>query len=445
MPNADPSILLVVGSGGREHALAWALARSDSVARIYLAPGNAGTTHEAKCRNVDLKDTDIERLVSFAIEIGAGMTVVGPEAPLSAGIVDRFRAAGLAVFGPTQAAARLESSKSWAREFMVRHDIPHPSFTATGDVETAKRAVAALSGQCVVKADGLAAGKGVSVCHGLGEGYAAVEAMMVERAFGASGDRVVVEECVEGHELSVMAVTDGHDYILIPPAQDHKALLDGDRGPNTGGMGAYIPTPFVTPELLAEVRQRIIEPAIAGMAAEDAPFTGCLFCGLMLTERGSVVLEFNGRFGDPETQVQLALLESDLAELVQQAVAGRLKDAQVRWATDRAAACVVLASAGYPSTSEAGRVIEGLDEAAQRPGVKILHAGTSIRNNEIVTTGGRALNVVCVQDTLAEAVRGAYAAIGPNGVHFEGMQYRTDIAAQALAQPNGFPPAGAGL
>jgi phosphoribosylamine--glycine ligase len=428
----DSSVFMVVGSGGREHALAWSVARSESVLRVYVAPGNGGTERERKCQNVAIDETDVDELLAFAAAQGVGLTIVGPEVPLGLGIVDRFRAAGLPIFGPTQAAARLETSKVWARQFMARHGIPQPESTVATDAAAARGAVEALDGQCVVKADGLAGGKGVFVCDSVAEGHAAIEAIMVARRFGAAGDHVLVEERVTGQELSVMVVSDGQSSFRVLPAQDHKALLDGNQGPNTGGMGAYVPAPFATAELLAEVRERILDPTIAGMAAEETPFTGCLYCGLMLTRRGPLVLEFNVRFGDPETQVQLPLLDSDLARVMRLAAEGRLEDVQVGWNMGRAAVCVVLASQGYPDKPLTGFVVHGLEEAEAMDGIRIFHAGTRRAEGEVVSSGGRVLDVVCVQDTLAEAVRGAYAAIGDAGVRFRGMHYRRDIGAQAL-------------
>jgi phosphoribosylamine--glycine ligase len=468
MPSPDLSNILVIGSGGREHALAWALARSDRVARVYVAPGNGGTAREPKVENVAIGEDDFDALTAFAREHQVGLTVVGPEKPLELGVVDAFRAAGLPVFGPTQAAARIESSKAWARDFMRRHGIPHPHFTVAEDLGAAGVAIRALGGRCVVKADGLAAGKGVVVCNTVDEALAAARGMLEGGVFGQAGTRVLIEERIEGPELSVMAITDGTGYALLPPAQDHKRLLDGDRGPNTGGMGAYAPAPIGTPELLAHVRETVIEPVLVGMRAEGHPFTGCLFCGLMLTDRGPMVIEFNGRFGDPETQVQLPLIASDFADLLRAAAVGDnvvggsdavghvagggFDESAIRLNADRAAVVVALASGGYPGQSESGRPIHGLDAAADVPGVKVFHAGTRIDapTGETMTAGGRVLGVVCVRETLAEAVSGAYAAIAEDvgeagvaasscetdqpGLWFAGMQYRRDIAGRALEE-----------
>ncbi len=424
--------VLVVGGGGREHALAWSLARSPRVTQVLLAPGNAGTAARPGCANVPVPDGGLEGLVALAQLRDVQLVVVGPEAPLAAGLADRLRAAGLAVFGPGAAAARLESSKAWARDFMARHDVPHPQFTVVTGLQEATRAVGALGGRCVVKADGLAAGKGVLMCDTEAEAVAAAQSMLVDGVFGPAGARLVVEERLEGPELSVMAITDGRRYTLLPPAQDHKRLLDGDAGPNTGGMGAYAPAPAGTEAVLAEVARRVIEPTLAGMAAEGTPYTGCLYCGLILTPRGPVVIEFNCRFGDPETQAQLPLVTADLAEVLLAAAAGDLGDWPARLPTDGVAACVVLASAGYPTRSTAGQTIHGLQAAAATPGLTVFHAGTRAEDGHVVTAGGRVLNVVCVGEDLPAAVAGAYAAIGPAGVHFDGMQHRTDIAHRAL-------------
>ncbi len=441
MTQLDPSVVLVVGSGGREHALVWALAKSERVSRILAAPGNAGTADEPKTSNVDVSDSDLDGLVNLARERGVGLVVVGPEDPLAAGIVDRFREAGIPVFGPSRAAARLESSKSWAREFMGRHRIPSPGFRVASTMDEAQEAIRATGGRCVIKADGLAAGKGVVVCSTEAEALAAAEDMLVAERFGEAGAQVLIEERCEGPELSVMALSDGQRYVLLPPAQDHKRLLAGDRGPNTGGMGAYAPAPIATPELMRQIEREVVERALAGMRRAGEPFTGCLFCGLMLTERGPVVIEFNARFGDPETQVQLPLLESDLYELLSACAKGTLDPKTVAFNADRSAVCVVLASDGYPLRSEKGREIQGIDAAEREPGVKVFHAGTALDGGgKTLSSGGRVLNVVCEQASLLAAVRGAYSAIddpdstpGPGGVSFEGMQYRLDIAYRAFA------------
>jgi phosphoribosylamine---glycine ligase len=431
MPVTDLTVL-VVGGGGREHALAWAIARSPSVASVHVAPGNGGTALEPKVRNVPLKDGDIEGLVRFARQEAIGLAVIGPEAPLGAGIVDAFRAQRLPVFGPTADAARLETSKVWARDFMARHDIPRPVFTATDDVATAERAVRELGGVCVVKADGLAAGKGVLVCGDVEEGLRAVQSVMVDRKFGTAGEQVLVEERLAGPELSVMVAGDGRSYVVFPPAQDFKRLHDGDEGPNTGGMGSYAPPPIATADVLDAVRRRVVEPTLEGMAAERAAFTGCLYCGLMLTDRGPVVIEYNVRFGDPETQAQLPLLGDDLVEVLRAGAAGGgLDGGGALLSTRGASVCVVLASPGYPEQAETGRLVRGVRAAEEVAGVKVFHAGTRPEGDGVVTSGGRALAVTCVRDDLAAARSGVYEAIGEDGVNFDGMHYRRDIAHRA--------------
>jgi phosphoribosylamine--glycine ligase len=428
----QPKSVLVVGGGGREHAIAWSLAAIPDVARIHVAPGNGGTCREPKTENVSLPDADIPGLLRFARERQIALTVVGPEVPLALGIVDAFQVERLPIFGPSKRAARLETSKSWARRFMERHEIPHPSFTVAESPEDAERAVRELDGSCVVKADGLAAGKGVIVCRELDEALAAVRSLMRERKYGDAGERVLVEQLLDGPELSVMAAVDGRGYVMFPPAQDYKRLLDGDTGPNTGGMGSYSPPPIAVPQLLRTVRSRIIEPTVAGMADEGTPFTGCLYCGLMLTSKGPSVIEYNVRFGDPETQAQLPLAGDALLEALLGSARGSLDDAQVVSEPGRASVCVVLASAGYPEQARIGEPVRGIDAAEQVTGVKVIHAGTRAADGGVVTSGGRALNVVCVRDDLAGAMAGAYSAIGGDGVHFAGMHYRRDIAARAI-------------
>ena len=464
---APPARVLVVGSGGREHALAWAIARSPAVERVVVAPGNGGTADEAKCLNADVGATDVDGLVALAAAHDVDLVVVGPEDSLAAGTADALAAAGRAVFGPTRAAAQIESSKRWSRAFMARHGIPHPRFVDTHDLDLALEAVddIATGGGthpdrgCVVKADGLAAGKGVVVCDSVDDGRAAVRSILLDGRFGAAGASVVVEERMTGPELSVMAVTDGTRYRLLPPAQDHKRVGDGDRGPNTGGMGAYAPAPIATPALLAHVEATIIAPTLAGLRAEGVPFVGCLYAGLMLTpaddatagtpRTGAVdgvvpkVVEFNARFGDPETQVQLPLVASDVAVLLAAAAAGDVTAAPFALAPG-AAACVVLAAAGYPGPVASGALLAGL-EAAARPGVTVFHAGTArAADGALVARGGRVLGVTCAAADLAAAVDGAYAAIGTErgGVGFDGMHYRRDIARRALgpaATPAGRP------
>jgi len=431
MPRAQARVL-VVGAGGREHALAWSLLRSPRVGRVYVAPGNGGTAGEPGMENVPHGADDPEALLDLALSRQVDLTVVGPEGPLAAGLADRFQAAGLTVFGPTGRAARLESTKVWAREFMARHGIPHPWFTVADDVETAERAVREVGGHCVVKADGLAAGKGVLVCDGVESALRAVRTVMVERKFGAAGARALIENRMAGPEISLMVATDGRDYVLFPPAQDYKRLEEGDRGPNTGGMGSYAPAPIATPDLVERVRREVVEPTLAGMRAEGCPFRGCLYCGLMLTEIGPVVIEFNVRFGDPETQSQLPVLGVDLYEVLLGAACGDLGSSGTPLRPGLASVCVVLASEGYPESSSPATPIQGIEAAERVEGVKVFHAGTRAQDGGVVAAGGRVLNVTCVRGSLGEAVVGAYEAIGPQALHFDRMRYRRDIAARAL-------------
>lgn len=428
----QPTVVLIIGSGGREHALAWAVTRDPRIERVLVAPGNGGTALEARVRNVDLKADDAEGLIALAEREQVGLTIVGPENPLAAGLVDRLQAAGLRVFGPSAKAARLESSKAWARAFMARHGVPSPAVAEAVTLDEAADAIRAMGGRCVIKADGLAAGKGVVVCASEDEALAAAREMLVDGRFGEAGARLLVEERLEGPELSVMAICDGLDYRLLPPAQDHKRIFDGDRGPNTGGMGAYAPAPIGTPALLDRVRAEILEPTLRGMTEEGQPFRGCLFMGLMLTGEGPKVIEFNVRFGDPETQVQLPLVRGGLVEVLAAAAEGDLGATELDIDEGGHAACVVLASAGYPGSARTDLPVEGLAEAERGAGVKVFHAGTRLEDGTLLTSGGRALNVTCLRPSLEDAVAGAYAAIGEDGLRFEGMQHRRDIAARAL-------------
>ncbi|MBK7782786.1 MAG: phosphoribosylamine--glycine ligase [Ardenticatenia bacterium] len=445
MTQGDPGRILIVGGDARAHALAWILGRSPTVTRIDVAPGNGGTAAEPKARNVPIGVMDIDALVAHALAEDIGLTVISPEDPLAVGIVDRFRDAGLAVFGPTAAAARLESSKAWARAFMVRHRIPSPDFEVARDLTTAEAAIRRMGGRCVVKADGLAAGKGVVVADSAEEAMTAARAMLVDGGFGAAGEQVLIEERLEGPELSVMAITDGVHYRLLPLAQDHKRLMDGDTGPNTGGMGSYAPV-TVTPKVMELILKGVVEPTLRGMRDEGHPFSGCLFCGLMLTASGPKVIEFNSRMGDPETQVQLPLLTTDLADLLRAAAEGRLGEVQLAVDEGQAAVCVVLASAGYPESSRRGDPIRGLDAVARSVGVKVLQAGSRLVEGGLETNGGRVLSVVAMAGSLQQARAKAYDAIdrrlkdldcdGPTGVGFAGMQWRTDIADQGPQPPS---------
>lgn len=433
--------VLVVGSGGREHALAWALARSPQVEHVYVAPGNAGTAWDPNpsagewqprsgCSRVPIAARDFDGLIAFAREQHVDLTVVGPEDPLAAGIVDAFQAAGLRAFGPTQAAARIEASKAFAKEFMVRHAIPTARHATFSRYEEALEHLRGVDYDVVVKASGLAAGKGVIVPNSREEAEEALKRIMVDRAFGSAGDEVVIEERLYGQEASVLAFTDGQTVVPMPPAQDHKPVFDGDRGPNTGGMGAYAPAPLVTPALLDEIVRTVLQPAVDGLRAEGTPYVGVLYAGLMITADGPRVLEFNCRFGDPETQVILPLLACDLVDVLEACLDGTLHRADVQWRSG-AAVTVVAASEGYPGPYPKGRPITGIEEAEALPGVVVFHAGTE-RDAEgrLVTAGGRVLNVTAIADDLPQAIHRAYEAMAR--IHFEGMHYRRDIGRRAL-------------
>jgi len=420
--------VLVVGAGGREHALAWKIARSPRVERVLAAPGSDGMAREAECF-ADANASDARALAALARRERIDLAVIGPEEPLANGLADRLREAGLAVFGPSQAAARLEGSKAFARAFMARHRVPQPRFEVCGDREAARRALRARGGRCVVKADGLAAGKGVAVCASVAEAEAALEEMMGQRRFGAAGDRVVVEDVLLGEEASYYAISDGERVATLAAAQDHKRALDGDRGENTGGMGAYAPAPLVTPPVEKRILEEIVHPTLAGLRSEGMPYQGVLYVGLMIDPAGApAVVEFNVRFGDPETQALVLAMEGDLVPLLDGAARGTLEPGAAGVAG--AAVCVVLASAGYPRAIETGREIRGLDVAEADPDVVVFHAGTKRAGAAFVTAGGRVLGVTARGADVAAARARAYAAA--DRIHFDGMQLRRDIAARAL-------------
>ena len=423
--------ILVVGGGGREHALAWKIALSPRVARVYVAPGNAGTARDPALANVALSAFD--DLIDFVRGEQIAFTVVGPEAPLAAGIVDAFRAAGLPIFGPTRAAAQLESSKDFAKAFMQRHGLPTAQYRTFTDAAEARAYVAERGAPIVVKADGLVAGKGVVVAQTRAEADAAIDAMLVDNAMGDAGARVVVEDFLAGEEASFIVMVDGRHVLPLASSQDHKRLQDGDRGPNTGGMGAYSPAPIITPAMHARIMREVIGPAVTGMAADGIPFTGFLYAGVMIDTYGTPrVLEFNCRMGDPETQPIMARLKSDLVELLEHAIDGTLDTVEAEW-DRRAALGVVLAAEGYPDAPRKGAVIEGLDRvtAAAHPDVVVFHAGTSLAEGRTVVSGGRVLCVTALGDSVRQAQRAAYAAVAD--LHFAGMQFRTDIGHRALA------------
>ena len=420
--------ILVIGGGGREHALCWKLAQGREFHKIYCAPGNAGTAQVAE--NVPIAATDIENLRLFAEHQNVDLTVVGPEKPLIAGIVDAFEAKGLRIFGPSKEPAMLEGSKAYAKELMLRAGIPTAPFRSFDDAAAARDYLRAQSFPIVIKADGEAAGKGVVVAKDFAQADAAIHRMMEKRVFGASGDKVIIEQCLSGQELSVMAFVDGETVVPMAAAQDHKRIGDGDVGPNTGGMGAYAPVPAATHAVLKIVREKILYPAVSAVRETGIPYRGVLYAGVMLTDDGPYCIEFNCRFGDPETQVVLPLLESDLADILSAAVDVELEKVPVKF-SDRAAVSVVMASGGYPDHSESGKVVTGLDAAAKLDAVAIFHAGTEIgEDGQIITSGGRVLSVTATGETFTEARERSYAAI--KRIHFEGAQYRTDIGRHAL-------------
>ncbi len=424
---------LVIGSGGREHALAWRLKQSPRVQKVYVAPGNGGTATEVGLENVAI--TSIPELVAFALKEGIQLTLVGPEAPLAAGVVDAFRAADLKVFGPVQAAAQLESSKDFAKQFMQRHHIPTAAFTTFTDAAAAHAYLDAQGAPIVIKADGLAAGKGVVVATTLDEAHAAVDMMLTEDgkpgSFGAAGARVVIEECLFGEEASFIVMVDGENVLVLASSQDHKRLLDGDLGPNTGGMGAYSPAPVVTPDIHAKALREVIRPVVSGMKAEGTPFTGFLYAGLMISPEGQIkVLEFNCRMGDPETQPIMMRLKSDLLSLLEAAVEGRLNEVEAEW-DRRYALGVVMAAANYPETPRKGDAISGLGDA-QGDDIHVFHAGTALAGDQVVTAGGRVLCVTALGDTVKMAQTRAYEAA--ENIGFAGRQMRRDIGWQAISR-----------
>ncbi|MEY3580622.1 MAG: hypothetical protein RI984_1726 [Pseudomonadota bacterium] len=421
--------ILVVGSGGREHALASKLAQSNRIQVVYVAPGNGGTALDGRLKNIPI--TDNAELAEFALKEKIGLTVVGPETPLAAGIVDLFRARGMKIFGPTQAAAQLESSKDFAKAFMHRHAIPTARYQTFSDVAAAHKYIDEQGAPIVIKADGLAAGKGVVVAMQLDEAHAAVDMMLSDNRLGDAGARVVIEEFLEGEEASFIVMVDGKNILPLATSQDHKRLLDHDAGPNTGGMGAYSPAPVVTPALHGRVMREIIQPTVQGMAKDGIPFTGFLYAGLMIDAKGNPkTLEFNCRMGDPETQPIMARLKTDLVNVMEHAVNGTLNEVELDW-DRRTALGVVLAAVGYPDAPRKGDVITGIP--ADNVDCMTIHAGTVLENNELRTSGGRVLCVVGLGDSVKTAQKHAYDAI--DNIHFDGMQFRRDIGWRALKRP----------
>jgi phosphoribosylamine--glycine ligase len=424
--------ILIVGSGGREHALAWKIARSPLAEKVFCAPGNGGTRLVAE--NVPTGDADINGLLEFADREKIDLTVVGPEAPLMLGIVDEFEKRGLKIFGPSKKAAELEGSKVFAKQFMERHKIPTARFKVADSFDAAQKIIA--SGEfgfpLVVKADGLAAGKGAVVCHSAKKAEDTAADMLVRKKFGTAGRRIVIEEFLRGREVSFIVISDGTRVQPLVSAMDHKAAYDGDKGPNTGGMGAISPSPFVNERLFHEIMNTVIHPTVTRMLEEGRKFKGVLYAGLMVTEKGPRVLEFNSRFGDPETQPQMLRLESDLVELLSAAAEGNVLKTEARWSPNPSG-CVVVASGGYPVRYDKGKVISGLAEAAELPGITIFHAGTKFENNVYTTSGGRVLGVCAAEATLEETMKKIYDAIG--GIYFEAMHYRRDIGAVRKERP----------
>jgi len=424
--------VLVIGSGGREHALCWKLSQSPKLSRLFCAPGNAGIAQLAEC--VSISADNLADLRDFAKQEKIDLTVVGPEAPLVAGIGDLFRAAGLKIFGPTRAAAQLEGSKAFSKRFMQKYGIPTARFTVHTILEDAVKSLDKYPCPLVVKASGLAAGKGVIICPNRSAAEVALHDMLSLHRFGDAGASVIIEECLIGEEASILAITDGENYFCLPASQDHKRLLDGDQGPNTGGMGAYAPAPVITPALQAQVEKDILQPTLAGLREEGSPFTGCLYIGLMITKDGPKVLEYNARFGDPETQAVLPLYDGDLLEACLASAEGDISRLKSKTSSG-AAVCVVLASGGYPGSYEKGKPITGLDKVPD--GVVVFHAGTKLsggmaspKDNQIVTDGGRVLGVTARAENLKAAVELAYR--GAAAIQFEGKTYRKDIGKKGL-------------
>jgi phosphoribosylamine---glycine ligase len=422
--------VLVIGSGGREHALVWKLAQSPLLSRLYCAPGNAGTAEQAE--NVPINADDLASLLAFARDYGIDLTVVGPELPLALGIVDKFRQQGLAIFGPTQQAASLESSKTFAKAIMAKYGIRTAPSRTFSDPQQAETYIDQHETPLVVKADGLAAGKGAIVCKTRQNAHDAIDQMMRAKVFGEAGTQVVIEEFLQGEEVSFFALTDGTSLVPLPACQDHKAIYDGDEGPNTGGMGAYSPVPSVDVALSARIMEEIMYPTLRAMAAEGRRYQGVLYAGLMLVERQPYVIEFNARFGDPEAQVLMMRLDTDLLPLLLATTDGTLARQACRWRDD-AAVCVVMASRGYPEAYERDKPITGLDQAPQEPGVAVFHAGTARRDGRLVTRGGRVLGVAARAPDLRQALDHAYHTV--YRISWDGAHYRTDIGRKALQLP----------
>jgi phosphoribosylamine--glycine ligase len=419
--------VLVVGSGGREHALAWKIGQSPKVSKVFCAPGNAGIAKQATL--VPLKANDLTGLLEFARDEKIDLTVVGPEDPLTRGIVDLFESRGLTVFGPAMKAAEIEGSKAFAKEMMRKYHIPTAACEVFEDREKAASHIRKKGVPLVVKADGLAAGKGVMICKTVDEAIEALDEIMVKKAFGEAGKRVVVEDCLTGEEASYIAFTDGKTILPMASSQDHKAVFDGDQGPNTGGMGAYSPAPVVTEEVHERILEKVLRPLIYGMAEEGRPYKGALYAGLMIQKGHPMVLEFNARFGDPETQPVLMRMKGDIVPILEACVHGNLSRFRIEW-DPRTAVCVVMASGGYPGEYEKGKVIEGLDQVSLMKDIFVFHAGTSMKEGRIVTNGGRVLGVTGLGEGVEKAIKGTYEAV--KKISWDGVHYRKDIGAKAL-------------
>lgn len=420
--------ILIIGSGGREHAIAWKIAQSKRVAQIFVAPGNAGTSLVAK--NVDIEATDFAKLIEFAKGNNIDLTIVGPDDPLALGVVDGFKKEKLRIFGPSKKAARIESSKAFSKNLMKKKKIPTAKFEIFNDYKKALQYLDEQNLPIVIKASGLALGKGVSICRTLSDAKKALSSIMIDKAFGDSGNEVVIEEFLgNDQEISIHCITDGREALIFPTSQDHKPIYDGDKGPNTGGMGTYAPIPWAGQDYLDWASKKVIKPILKGLEEEGSRFVGCLYPGLKLTGDGPKVLEFNARFGDPETQSYMRLLDSDLIDIIEASLDGKLGGIRPEW-NKGFAVCVIIASKGYPVSRGEAASIFGIEEAGKIPNVVVFHSGTKQVDNEILATGGRVLGVTATGGTLQEAVSSAYKAVGC--IKFEGMQYRTDIAAKAL-------------
>jgi len=422
--------VLVIGSGGREHVLTWKIKQSPNVEELYCAPGNGGIAQIAEC--VDIQATDISGLLKFAKEKQIDLTVVGPEAPLVEGVVDKFKEAGLKVFGPSKDASQLEGSKVFTKEFLKRHNIPTADFEQFEDIQAAKDYLNSAKFPLVIKADGLAAGKGVVICNDLEEGIQAVDQIMAEKVFKDAGKKIVIEECLVGEEASILAISDGESFCLLDSSQDHKRIFDDDQGPNTGGMGAYSPAPVITKEIMSDISARIITPTIDGMSEEENPFQGVLYAGLMMTAEGPKVLEFNVRFGDPETQAVLPRLKTDIVEVMMASCEGRLSEVKLSW-DERACVCVVMSSGGYPAAYEKGKEIAGIESIEEDLAI-VFHAGTKQKGEKIFTSGGRVLGVTSLGDGIEAAINKAYKAV--EMISFDRCFFRRDIGAKALRKLN---------